>query len=323
MASRLIYTPQSDTIQIAEAGEETRFVQVATYVYDDSSLKTVWDVLSDPVVPKQGQRYVPPGSPANTDPRRRFICRSIDVSPIPQSPRAWQVRITWSHRQPQSLSNPYYRITRSTSFRSFAAYRGGNAIWSSVPINGSVPYPPTSWIGGDKLDVNMNPVTWKIAQQSIQIDITWDRTFNKATDAVSGATPNGPDPPDEWTSIYCNTRNDAEFLGWPIGYVTYLGWNASPSPNETMIISHKFLADDFQHLEQRPFPGESGTGQPALDIGPTWVTLPVQCAKYVSWYQPYQNLADYSNLFKWRSWDSGPTSNLWYVMNNPLPTHPT
>lgn len=324
MASRLIYRPESDSIQLAEAGEETRFVQVATYVYDDATLKTVWDVLADNVVPKQGQRYVPPGTPANTDPRRRFICRSVDVSPIPQSPRAWQVRITWSHRQPDVISNPYYRITRSTSFRSFAAYRGdtaGSSIWTGVPADGTVPYPPTSWIAGAKLDVNMNPLTWKIAQQSIQVDITWDRTFNKSTDAVSGATL-GPDPPDEWTSIYCNTRNNAEFLGWPTGYVTYLGWTASPSPNETMIVSHKFLADDYYHLEQRPFPGESGTGQPMLDVGATWVTFPTQSAKYVAWYQPYATLADYSNLFKWRNWGAGATQNLWHVMNNPLPVHP-
>lgn len=325
MASRLIYKTDSDSIQLSAAGEETRFVQVATFVYDDATLKTVWDVLADNVVPKQGQRYVPPGSPATTDPRRRFICRSVDVSPIPQSPRAWQVRITWSHRQPQDPANPYYRITRSTGFRSFAAFRGGAAIWTGVPTNGSVPYPPTAWIGGDKLDANQQPVTWRIAQQSIQVDITWDRTFNKSTDAVSGAVV-GPDPPNEWTSIYCNTRNDKAFLGWPTGYVTYLGWTASPSPDETMIVSHKFLADDFQHLEQRPAPAAGGTGKPLLALGLSWgasPTIPVQSTAYVAWYQPFQELADFTNLFKWRSWGgAGATENLWYRMNNPLPVHP-
>lgn len=325
MASRLINRTQSDSIQLAAAGEETTFTQVCTFVYDDATLKTVWDVLSDNVVPKQGQRYVPPGTPANTDPRRRFICRSVDVSPIPESPRAWQVRITWSHRQPQDPTNPYYRITRSTGFRSFAAYRGGAAIWTGVPTNGSVPYPPTAWIGGDKLDANQQPVTWRIAQQSIQVDITWDRTFNKSTDAVSGAVL-GPDPPNEWTSIYCNTRNNAAFLGWPIGYVTYLGWTASPSPDETMIVSHKFLADDFQHLEQRPAPAAGGTGKPLLALGLSWgasPTIPVQSTAYVAWYQPFQELTDFSNLFKWRSWGAaGPTENLWHRMNNPVPVHP-
>lgn len=325
MAARLINRTESDSIQLAAAGEETTFTQVCTYVYDDATLKTVWDVLSDNLVPKQGQRYVPPGTPATNDPRRRFICRSVDVSPIPQSPRAWQVRITWSHRQPQDPTNPYYRITRSTGFRSFAAFRGGAAIWTGVPTNGSVPYPPTAWIGGDKLDVNQQPVTWRIAQQSIQVDITWDRTFNKSTDAVSGAVL-GPDPPNEWTSIYCNTRNNAAFLGWPIGYVTYLGWTASPSPDETMIISHKFLADDFQHLEQRPAPAAGGTAKPFISAGLSWGTspsVPVHSAAYVAWYQPFQELTDFSNLFKWRSWGAaGATENLWHRMNNPVPVHP-
>ena len=322
MASKLTNRPDSDTLAIGAAGEETTFTQVYTFTYDDATLKTVWDVLADNLVPKQGQRYVPPGTPATTDPRRRFICRSVDARPIPQSPRAWEIRVTWSHRQPQDPTNPYYRITRSTGFRSFAAYRGGAAIWTGVPADGTVPYPPTAWIGGDKLDTNQQPLTWRIAQQSIQVDITWDRTFNKSTDAVPGATL-GPDPPDEWTSIYCNTRNNAEFLGWPIGYVTYLGWTASPSPDETMIVSHKFLADDFQHLEQRPLPASGGTGKPALAPGPTWVTFPIQSAAYVAWYQPYQPLTDFSNLFKWRQWGAGgATENLWYRMNNPVPVHP-
>jgi hypothetical protein len=323
MASRLIPRPDTDTFSLAAPGEETTWTQQFTFVYDDATLKTVWDVYGDNLVPKQGSRYVPPGSTPATDIRSRFICRSVDIKPIPQSPRAWDVRVMWSHRQPQDASRPYFRITRSTGFRSFAAYRGGAAIFTGVPANGSVPYPPTGWIGGDKLDAAQQPITWRIAQQSIQVDITWDRSFNKSTDAVPGATVH-PDPPNEWTSIYCGTRNDAAFLGWPIGYVTYLGWTMSPSPDETAVVSHKFLADDYQFLEQRVAPATGGTGKPALagtvtnwGAGPV---IPVNHAGYVAWYQPYQPLTDFSNLFKWRQWGAGGANeNLWWRMSNPAP----
>jgi hypothetical protein len=322
MASRLIHRPDTDSFSLAAPGEETTWTQQFTFVYDDATLKTVWDVYGDNLVPKQGSRYLPPGATPSTDIRSRFICRSVDIRPIPQSPRAWDVRVTWSHRQPQDASRPYFRITRSTGFRSFSAYRGGAAIFTGVPANGSVPYPPTGWIGGDKLDANQQPLTWRIAQQSISVDITWDRTFNKSTDAVSGATLH-PDPPNEWTSIYCGTRNSIAFLGWPIGYVTYLGWTMSPSPDETAVVSHKFLADDYQFLEQRPAPAAGGTGKPLLAAGLSWgagPVIPVQSAANVAWYQPYQELTDFSNLFKWRSWGAaGPNDNLWWRMSNPAP----
>jgi hypothetical protein len=160
--------------------------------------------------------------------------------------------------------------------------------------------------------MNGQPLSVKVSQQSIQVDILWDRTRDRSTDAVSGAA-DSPDPPSEWSSIYVNTRNNATFLGWPTGYVTYLGWTANESPDETLVISHRFLADDWQHLEQRVAPNIGG--KPLLAAGPTLVTIPTQSAANVYWYQPFVELTNFNNLLSWRA-------NLLNAINVPQPSYP-
>jgi hypothetical protein len=123
-----------------------------------------------------------------------------------------------------------------------------------------------------------------------------------------------------WYDNYCLTRNSAPFLGWPIGYVTYLGWSLNPSPDEVCVLSHRFLADDFQFCEQRPLPNQSG--KPFLAAGLTWggtggtPAVTVQSQAYVFWYQPFQTLVDYSTLFTIRP-------NLWTAINTPKPAWPS
>jgi hypothetical protein len=182
-----------------------------------------------------------------------------------------------------------------------------------------VAFPPAGWIAGNKVDTNGIPLSVKISQQQIQVDFLWDRTRNNAQDVVAGAA-SSPDPPSEWTSVYVNTRNNAAFLGWPTGYVTYLGWTANESPDEWMVVSHRFLADDWQFLEQRPGPNMGG--KPLVDVGPTWgasPSLPTQSTKLVAWYQPYDSLTNFSNLLNFNLNGSG---NLWTAINTPYPAWP-
>jgi hypothetical protein len=302
--------PDTDSVQLSAPGDETSWTESLLYTYTDATIKTVWDVLADSIVPQQGQRYVPNPAGSTDDPRRNFICRSIDASPVPQTPRAWHLRVKWSCRYPQSAERPYFNLTRSTAQRTVPMYRSGS-IFSSVPANGTMPFPPTAWIGGTSVDMNGQPLTVKVSQQSIQVDILWDRTRDRSTDAMSGAA-DSPDPPSEWSSVYVNTRNNATFLGWPTGYVTYLGWTANESPDETLVISHRFLADDWQHLEQRVAPNIGG--KPLLAAGPTLVTLPTQSCANVYWYQPFVSLTNFNNLFSWRT-------NLLNAINVPKPVY--
>jgi hypothetical protein len=172
-------------------------------------------------------------------------------------------------------------------------------------------------MGGSKSDTNGQPIVMPIYQQQIQVDMLWDRSRDNSSSLGFAAS---PDPPMNWYDNYCNTRNSVAFLGWPIGYVTYLGWSLNPSPDEVCVLSHRFLADDFQFCEQRPLPNQSG--KPFLDTGLTWggtagtPAIVTQAQKYVFWYQPYQTLVDYSTLFTIRP-------NLWTAINTPKPAWPS
>lgn len=313
MATRLVRMPDSDSIQFGAPGEMTNFVETFLYTYDDAAIKTVLSVANDSLVPKQGDRYAqfatgapPQGLLAS------FIARSVDISPVPQTPRAWIIKVTWGSRFWNANNRPYFNITRSTSQRTVAMYRSGAAIFTGVPADGTMPFPPTGFLSGTAVDMNGQPLVVKISQQSIQVDFLWDRTKDKSTDTMSGAA-TSPDPPSEWSSVYVNTRNNAPFLGWKAGYLTYLGWTANESPDETLVISHRFLADDWQHLEQRVAPNTGG--KPLLTTGPTLVNIPTQSCAYVYWYQPFVALTPFDNLLSWRT-------NLLETINTALPTYP-
>jgi hypothetical protein len=313
MPSQIRRLPDTDSIQLAAPGEESNWTESLLYTYTEETIKTVWQVLADAIVPQQGQRYVP--AAGATGPTvatmKNFICRSIDASPVPQSPRAWMLRVKYSSRYPMNATRPYFNLTRSTSQRTVPMYRSSDAIFTGVPDNGTMPFPPTAFIGGTSVDMNGQALAVKVSQQSIQVDFLWDRTRDRASDAMSGAA-SSPDPPSEWSSVYVNTRNNATFLGWPTGYVTYLGWTANESPDETLVISHRFLADDWQHLEQRVAPNVGG--KPLLMTGPTLVNIPTQSAAKVYWYQPFVALEDFDNLFSWRP-------NLLNAIKTPLPAY--
>lgn len=303
MAAKLIYRPENDSVQMGTPGEEIRWTQSMTYINDSNPPKTVWEVMADSLVPKQGQRYAVAAETTFPPPfgsLQQFVCRSVDLSPVPQSPQAWNIRVTWSSRRPRNAARPWFNLTRTTTYRTAPMYKGGGSIFSGVPANGDMPYPPTAWITGTSVDANLQPLQVKIAQQQIQVDILWDRSFQLAADALAGAAASH-DPPSEWTSVYSASRNNSAFLGWPEGYVAYLGWTANESPDEWLVISHRFLADDWQHLEQRPAP--NAAGKPLLATGPTWGTspaIPTQSAAHVAWYQPYPVRTNFWALFNWQ-----------------------
>lgn len=320
IVTRLIPSPGCDQVSMGHPGDEIRLTQSFTWISTQKNpFPSVWDCINDAKVPKQGQRYtkdysVEAQTAINTtsDQRYNYVCRNIEVAPVNGSPSAYTVKVTWSTRKPMDAQRQWFKITRSTGFRTAQAYRSGSTLFNGVPADGTVQYPPTSWAAGSKVDSNGTPLQFKIAQQSIQIDILWDRTADKSLNTSTNQY-DSPDPPSTWTSDYCNKRNSVSFLGWPAGFVTYLGWTANESPDEWLVVSHRFLADDWQFLEQRP--GPNASGKALLAAGPSWgssPSLPTQSVANVAWYQPYIVLADFSDLFTWRA-------NLWTAINTPKP----
>lgn len=299
--SRLRELPTSSTMEVPLPGNESTWTKVFILEYSGDPIRTVDEILADTVVPQIGTRMS--GKP-------QWVVRDVSASPVPQSPRAWTIKVKYSTRA-DTEARRWFRITRSTSYRTAAGYRSGN-IWTGVPANGTVTYPATADMGGTKVDANGVPLQWKIAQQTITVEHLWDRTKDTAATAVTGAA-SSCDPPSEWTSIYAASRNSAAFLGWPAGYVAYMGWTANQSPDEWLVVSHRFLADDWQHLEQRPVNDPSG--KPILSTGPTIAGYPSKSCGVVVWYQPYENLQNFANLFNWRS-------GLWTQITAPVPGWP-
>jgi len=319
MAKRFVLLPESDSVRLASSGDESTWTRVYVYMDDAVPPKTVWEVLADASVPKQGDRIVltpPPVGNPSANPPSWYVVRSVNATPIPQSAegRGWKITVEYSTRRPINEERPWFNLTRSTSFRTAAWFRDGD-IFNGVPDDGTMPYPPTAWIGATKIDTNGQPLQARIAQQNIQVDILWDRTSDNPSN-WGGGYASSPDPPSEWTSEFCNHRNNDVFLGWPAGYVTYLGWTANESPDEWLVVSHKFLADDWQFLEQRPAPNVAG--KPLLLAGPNWgasPVIPTQSTAYVAWFQPFPPLADFTDLFTWRP-------NLWDAITTPFPAKP-
>lgn len=300
MAVRFVETPNSARISMAMPGEERTWTQTFTYVGDGTAAISAHDVLADvgSGVPEVGSRH---------QTRPIWVCRNVDVAPIPQSKYAFTVTVKWSTRHviddpsaADSNTRQWFKITRSTSVRTAGIYRSGSAIWSATNLNanGTVTWPPTADIAGTKVDANGQPKQQRIAQQTIDVSFLWDRTYDVGYTMSGNSADTYPDPDQQYWDEWIGTRNDALFLGWGVGLVTYLGSTMNQAPDEWIVITHKFLADEWQHLEQRAVP--NAAGQVILLPGATWIGNQVRQAETVAWYQPFNAVADFSELFSWR-----------------------
>lgn len=302
--------PNSGRISDAMPGEERTWTQQFVYVNDEEANLDAHFVRQDVTtgVPFTGMRH--PDKPI-------WVCRSVEVSPIPQSKFGYMISVRWSTRH--VLDNPaeatastrqWFRITRSTSIRTVAQYRSGTAIWSAANLlaNKNVTWPPTADIGGDKVDANGQPKQLRVAQQTIDVSFLWDRTYD-STNAIA----DGADPEQQTFDAFLNTRNNASFLGWQAGMVTYVGTTYNQAPDEWMVVTHKFIADEWYHLEQRAVPNIAGP--PLLVAGTNWIGMPMRQAEKVAWYQPFNSVVDFELLFSWRD-------GLWESITTPQPAWP-
>lgn len=307
--------PNSGRISEAMPGEERSWSQVYIYVNDEEANLDAHFVRQDVTtgVPYAGMRH--PDLPI-------WVCRSVEIAPVPQSKDAYTVNVKWTTRHvlddpsaATSSTRQWFRITRSTSVRTAGIYRTGAAIWSATNLNanGTVTWPPTADIGGDKVDANGQPKQQRIAQQTIDVSFLWDRTYDIGATMSGNAADTYPDPDQQYWDDWIGKRNDALFLGWGEGMVTYLGSTMNQAPDEWIVITHKFLADEWQHLEQRAVP--NAAGQVLLIGGAYWIGNQVRQAQTVAWYQPFNAVDDFGELFSWRP-------GLLESIDNPKPAWP-
>jgi hypothetical protein len=231
-----------------------------------------------------------------------YICRSVNVTPAREAAYVWNVTAEFTSINfvypDTGWGTVFVKQTRTSGIRQVAAWRD-----ATLPANGTATWPASSDISGTKIDLNGNPRSRKVKQQTIQVEVLQDRTPLTAT------APTADDPAwSSWLSTYVNKRNNAAFLGWPIGTVLCQGI-AAALDNEVWRITITYVYDEWFHLEQLAMPHP--TGEPRLLPGVTIAGTQYMQAATVVWYQPYSGTADLKALFASDYYDqfekAGPT----------------
>ena len=215
----------------------------------------------------------------------QLVCRSVVAVPEPAVPYTWRVTAVYSTMAPVDASKQGYgaRQTINLTSRQYAEYRTG----VTLPVNGTVAWPPTTDIGGTKIDLNGNPRAKEVPQITRQLEYKWDRT-----PLISTTTPD--DPPFQTFLDAVNKRNSVAFMDASIGTMLYKGFSASLD-REIWRIVHTWVFDPFYHVEQMPVPNP--TGQPVLLPGTSVAGLQIlQCDK-VAWYQRFTGTTDFNTSF--------------------------
>jgi hypothetical protein len=215
----------------------------------------------------------------------QLVCRSVVAVPEPAVPYTWRVTAVYSTMAPVDAAKQGYgaRQTINLTSRQYAEYRTG----VTLPVNGTVAWPPTTDIGGTKIDLNGNPRAKEVPQITRQLEYKWDRT-----PLISTTTPD--DPPFQTFLDAVNKRNSVAFMDASIGTMLYKGFSASLD-REIWRIVHTWVFDPFYHVEQMPVPNP--TGQPVLLPGTSVAGLQIlQCDK-VAWYQRFTATTDFNTSF--------------------------
>lgn len=210
---------------------------------------------------------------------QHLVCRTTEAARLP-TPAIFTVEVTSTWTTLAPAFGDFCRVTKSAGGRSFNLYRTG-WDWEDVPEDGNPTWPATTDMGGDKVDLYGRPRQIIVPQQTITIEVLWDRTRNDP-----------PEPPFAWLDQYVNSRNEEEFLGAGIGTLLYRGYSESRPTNEIGIVQHTFVYDAFQHLEQVVV--NNSAGQPFLGSGITLISILQKQVSKVAWFQPYTSLTDFS-----------------------------
>jgi len=237
-------------------------------------------VLADALVPKPSDR--PLSALHNSDAWvKLFVCRSVTLTPERSMPYAWNVTAVYSTMEVGFLSQGYMaRQTRTAGTRTIEQYR----TWTTLPTDGSPTYPPSD-MGGTKVDWNGNPRQREIAQQTIQLEYTWDRTTASSTTAT--------DPSFATFVAAQGKRNTDTIFGFVKGSLLYRGCQATLEEERWRLV-HVWVFDDIYHLQQLPLP--NATGAPILLPGITVAGQQILQADKVGWYQPYPDFVTWSGI---------------------------
>ena len=224
-----------------------------------------------------------------------LVCRSVAGKFKPETMFERVVEASFSTLVPPS--GAYFRFHTSPLTRSLGLFRKG---WSEeIPEDGVCDFPPTTDIGGTKVDSWGNPRQLVVPQRQLVIEVLRNRT----TDTLFPFL-------DDWVG-YEYKRNSEYFMGAAPGTLLYVGASTAPT-DELFIVQHTFIWDKFLHCRQEAVKNPAGGVR--LVAGATMFSTPQMQAEKVYWYQEYPDLADFSDFF---------TADELIEMSSPIPEWPT
>lgn len=289
--------PESRSYRIGERWDEHELRQEFVVTWTSSGPSDNYpgegellDNIPHPTTRLAPATYAPTATYSNW--MKEFVCRSVEIEPIRERTYAWRVRATYRTAQwiypntgtQNGFGTVYVKQTRISSSRQVQLFRLG----VTPPTGGTAAYPPTTDIGGTKVDVQGKPMAGHVTQQQISVEFLQDRV-----PVGSGTTAVDPN----WATLlstYINKRNSAVFLGWPIGSVLCTGATATLD-SEVWRVQMQFLFDEWYHLIQVPV--SYPTGEPILNTGPTLIGVPQLSSDKVYWFQQFTATANFDNIF--------------------------
>jgi hypothetical protein len=242
-------------------------------------------------VPKVQERWTGPGS-TNCDANFQFlVCESVDWKPNQQVAHSWTATATFTSHMEFIYSDataepkPWTRITRTSNARNAPVFRVDAAIPTTYT------WPPTTDIGGTKVDVQGQPVTQLIPQIQIVTEFKYDRTWT-----ASPTTGQIQSEPSAQFFGWLGLRNTTKFLEMDPGFVLCNGISFSPVNDQVYIAQFRFVFDWMAFYEQRSAPNTGGANFVATAAS-QFLGVPFLQATKVGWYQPYPDTGDLTKMF--------------------------
>lgn len=215
-----------------------------------------------------------------------FRFREVDWVSIDDANSVWDGTFTATSREvfcpePNILRNDQVSMRRVELYRDTdpaTAADAGTAISSTAYA-----------------DIEGRPRHRDITQVKIELQLIWNTSL---VVAGSNGYPNTAN-----ANEFVGRRNDADWLGFPLGSVLVDGISVVPDRDEYVRLTYNLLFDPWFHMDQRPelledqSPARNATGN----------------ADPVNWYQPYSEVFDFTELFGayedkwirdgWQAWD--------------------
>lgn len=216
-----------------------------------------------------------------------FRFRTTDWVSVNDAASVWDVTLQATSREvwcpePTILRNDQVALRRVELYRDTdpaAASDAGTAISSTAYA-----------------DIEGKPRHRDITQVKIELQLIWNTSL-----VVAGS--NGY-PNMAQAANFVGYRNDADWLGFPLGSVLVDGISVVPDRDEYVRLTYSLLFDPWFHMEQRPDLLEDQ--QPELNATGN--------ADPVKWFQPYADTFDFTELFGnyenqwitngWQAWAS-------------------